>query len=59
MEWAEVDEGFYGIESSASLIGLDRRGESQGCFSGTGRGGGGGGEEPYCREQELGSVRRS
>lgn len=40
MEWAEVDEGVCGVESSASLIGLDRQGESQGCFSGTGRGGG-------------------
>lgn len=40
MEWAEVDEGFYGIERSASLIKLDRQGESLGCFSGSGHGGG-------------------
>lgn len=40
MEWAEGDEGFSGIKRSASWLGLDRGGESQGCFSGTGHGGG-------------------
>lgn len=32
MEWAEVDEGFCGIESSASLIGLDRQGKVRDAF---------------------------